>query len=43
MMNLKDVDILLSTCYLIKGLSLTLNKKDKLAIIGEEGNGKSLF
>lgn len=41
MMDLKDVDIIVSTRYLIKGLSLSLNKGDKLAIIGEEGNGKS--
>lgn len=41
MMNLKNVDIKISTHYLVKGLSLTLNKGDKLAIIGEEGNGKS--
>ncbi len=41
MLEVKNVDILISTHYLIKGLSLTLNKGDKLAIIGEEGNGKS--
>lgn len=41
MMNLKNVDIKISTHYLVKGLSLTLNKGDKIAIIGEEGNGKS--
>ena len=26
---------------LIKDFSLTVNKKDKIGIIGEEGNGKS--
>lgn len=41
MLEAKNVDIMISTHYLIKGLSLTLNKGDKLAIIGEEGNGKS--
>ena len=41
MFEAKDVDIMVSTRYLIKGLSFTLNKNDKLAIIGEEGNGKS--
>lgn len=41
MLEVKNVDIIVSTRYLIKSLSFTLNKKDKLAIIGEEGNGKS--
>ena len=41
MLEAKNVDIMISTHYLIKGLSFTLNKGDKLAIIGEEGNGKS--
>lgn len=41
MFEIKDLDILVGTRYLIKSLSLTLNKGDKLAIIGEEGNGKS--
>lgn len=41
MLEIKNVDIMISTHYLIKSLSLILNKGDKLAIIGEEGNGKS--
>lgn len=41
MLEVKNVDIVISTHYLIKNLSFTLNKGDKLAIIGEEGNGKS--
>ena len=28
---------------IISGLSLTLNDRDKAAIIGEEGNGKSIL
>lgn len=41
MFELKNYSVLIGTNYLIKDLSLVLNKKDKLAIIGEEGNGKS--
>ena len=41
MFEVKDVDIMISTRYLIKSLTFTLNSGDKLAIIGEEGNGKS--
>lgn len=41
MLDIKNVDIMISTQYIIKGLSLHLNKVDYLAIIGEEGNGKS--
>lgn len=41
MFELKDLSIKLNDRYLIKGLSLVLDKGDKLAIIGEEGNGKS--
>ncbi len=41
MFDLKNVDICVSTRYLIRNLNLTLNKGDKCAIIGEEGNGKS--
>lgn len=41
MFEIKDLNILLGDRPLIKSLSLTLNKGDKLAIIGEEGNGKS--
>lgn len=41
MFEVKDLSIKIKNRYLIKNLSLVLNKKDKLAIIGEEGNGKS--
>lgn len=41
MLEGKNISIKIGTRYLIKGLSFTLNKGDKLAIIGEEGNGKS--
>ena len=41
MLEVKDISILVDTRYLIQNLSFTLNEKDKLAIIGEEGNGKS--
>ena len=41
MFEIKNMDIYIYPRYLIKNLSLTLNKGDKLAIIGEEGNGKS--
>ena len=41
MFEIKNMDIYIYPRYLIKNLSITLNKGDKLAIIGEEGNGKS--
>jgi len=41
MLEIKDLSISINDRYLIKNLSLVLNKGDKLAIIGEEGNGKS--
>lgn len=41
MLETKNLDIIIGTRYLIKNLSFTLNKNDKLAIIGEEGDGKS--
>lgn len=41
MLEIKDLSIIVNHKYIIKDLSLTLNQKDKLAIIGEEGNGKS--
>ncbi len=41
MFEIKNMDIYMYPRYLIKNLSLTLNRGDKLAIIGEEGNGKS--
>ena len=41
MFEIKDLSISINGRYLVKNLSLTLNNGDKLAIIGEEGNGKS--
>ena len=41
MFEIRDLSIKLNDRYLIKGLNLVLDKGDKLAIIGEEGNGKS--
>lgn len=41
MFEVKDVSIMIYTRYIVKSLSFTINKGDKLAIIGEEGNGKS--
>ena len=41
MLEIKDLNISIENRYLIKNFSLNLNKGDKLAIIGEEGNGKS--
>ena len=41
MLEIKDLTISISDRYLIKNLNLILNAGDKLAIIGEEGNGKS--
>lgn len=41
MLEIKDLTISISDRYLIKNLNLILNNGDKLAIIGEEGNGKS--
>ena len=41
MLEIKNVSVKIKDKYLIKNLSVTVNKKDKLAIIGEEGNGKS--
>ena len=41
MIEIKDLSIKVNDRYLIKSLTLNLNKNDKLAIIGEEGNGKS--
>lgn len=41
MFEIKDLDIYVYPRYLIKNLSFVVNKGDKLAIIGEEGNGKS--
>lgn len=41
MFEVNNVDIMISTRNLVHSLSFTLNKGDKLAIIGEEGNGKT--
>ena len=41
MLEIKNLSIIVKDKYLIKNLSFTLNKNDKLGIIGEEGNGKS--
>ena len=41
MLEIKDLSISIMDRYLIKNLNLILNSGDKLAIIGEEGNGKS--
>lgn len=43
MLEINNLSIRVNNKYIIKDLSLTLNKKDKLAVIGEEGNGKSTF
>lgn len=41
MLEVKDLDITINDKTIIKNLNFVLNKNDKLAIIGEEGNGKS--
>ncbi len=41
MLELKDVSIAINDKLIIAHLNVTINKSDKLAIIGEEGNGKS--
>lgn len=41
MLEIKNLNLKVEDRYLIKDLSFTLNNGDKLAIIGEEGNGKS--
>ena len=41
MFEIKNLNLKVKDRYLIKDLSLTLNKNDKLGIIGEEVNGKS--
>ena len=40
-LEIKKLTISVNQHFLVKNLSLTLNRNDKLAIIGEEGNGKS--
>lgn len=41
MFEVNNLSIKIKDRYLIKDLSFVLNKGDKLAVIGEEGNGKS--
>lgn len=41
MLEVNNLSISVNNRYLIKHLSFVLNEGDKLAIIGEEGNGKS--
>ena len=41
MLEINNLTIKINVRYIIKDLILILNKKDKLASIGEEGNGKS--
>ncbi len=41
MLEVKDLSISILGKQLVKHLSFILNKNDKLAVIGEEGNGKS--
>lgn len=41
MFEINNLTISIDDRYIIKNLNLVLNKNDKLAIIGEEGNGKS--
>jgi len=41
MLEIKDLTISINDYRIINNLNLTLNQGDKLAIIGEEGNGKS--
>ena len=41
MLEINNLTISINDRYLIKNLNLVLNNGDKLAIIGEEGNGKS--
>ena len=41
MLEVNNLTIKIEERYIIKDLNLVLNKGDKLAIIGEEGNGKS--
>jgi len=41
MLEIKNLTIKIGDRYIVKDLSFTLKNGDKLAIIGEEGNGKS--
>lgn len=39
--EIKNLNIKIQNTIIVENLSFTLNEGDKLAIIGEEGNGKS--
>lgn len=41
MFEVRDLSIKVNDRYFVKSLSFLANEKDKIAIIGEEGNGKS--
>ena len=41
MLEIKNLNIKIQNTIIVENLSFTLNEGDKLAIIGEEGNGKS--
>jgi len=41
MLEIKNLNLSVGLRYLIMNLTITLNHGDKLALIGEEGNGKS--
>ncbi|MDO4378534.1 MAG: ATP-binding cassette domain-containing protein [Erysipelotrichia bacterium] len=41
MLEVKNLDITINERFLVKDLTFTLQQNDKLAVIGEEGNGKS--
>jgi ATPase subunit of ABC transporter with duplicated ATPase domains len=41
MLEVKDLQIIINDKIIIKNLNFVLNKNDRLAIIGEEGNGKT--
>ena len=41
MFEVKNLSLRLNDRYLVENLSFVLNQGDKMALIGEEGNGKS--
>lgn len=41
MLDISNLSIKIDGRFLVRNLSFSLHKKDKLAVIGEEGNGKS--
>lgn len=43
MFEVKNLSLRLNDRYLVENLSFVLNQGDKMALIGEEGNGKSTF